>query len=72
MFDVCHGPKPAEEWTDEERFDALAELGAYDYIPVSPATVTHRERASDLEKREIWQLTEMQSYRAIVRVWPDP
>lgn len=70
MSEILHGPKPAEEWAEAERFDSLDQLAAYDYVPVSPSSVNPGERGSDVEKRILWQWTVMESYRAIIRVWP--
>lgn len=67
---IRHGPKPAEQWTEPERYDSLSELSAYDYVPLSPASVEHREIHTSVEKRKVWLWTVEASMAAIVSEWP--
>ncbi|MFC4360171.1 hypothetical protein ACFO0N_19655 [Halobium salinum] len=62
--------KPATEWTDGEKRAALDALGAYDYVPLSPATIENADRFRSVEDRKLWIWTVEGSIAGIVNAWP--
>jgi len=67
---IARQETPAEEWTLEQRADSITELSEWDYVPITPESVTFREVLGPNEARAMWMWTWEGSYRAVMNAWP--